>query len=296
MKEKKAEKKGVSGKGVLLVARSEYIKWLASPRIILFAIAFLPIYDTLTRGLIQMSEKMESPLNILEPSIAAINSWLGLLLLGISYMALMSPFPTADGNMLFYVARMGKRAWILGEMLFQAMAAVTYSLVTAVVIAVPVAGRSFFANGWSLAVTDYSELYGGKGGGLEVIQPNLYFQMSPFRAFLFSYGLFALFLMFCGMAFLWGCLCQKRLLAFYLLALHIAVGCILATIRTAGMWLFPVNHAYLSVHYWRYYREYAFPPWASVGILLALVVLMAAALFRKVRKVSLDMIGGEVLK
>ncbi len=293
------EREASRGREALLVAKSEYRKWLASPRMILFAIAFLPMYDNVVHPLLEMSDAMGSPLNVLEPCIGALNTWMGMLIFGIAYMALMSPFPTADGNMLFYVSRMGKRAWILGEMLFQAMAAVTYSLLIAAVMAVPAVGRSFFANGWSLVVTDYGRLYGGGEVGLtEVIPPNLYFQMSPFRAFLFSYGLFTLFLLFCGMAFVAGCMYQKRLQAFALLALQTAAGCILAFTprKSAGMWLFPVNHAFLAVHYRRYYRKYEFSPWASFGILLVLTLLMAAAMYRKAKDVSMDMIGGEVLK
>ncbi len=283
---------------VLLAARSEYIKWLVSPRLILFAVVFLPLHDTLVSPLLRASERMGSPLNALEPCIVAVNSWMGLLLLGIVYIIMMSPFPTVDGNMRFYIFRMGKRDWILGEMLFQVLAAVTYSLATAAVMAAQALGRSFLANGWSLVVTDFDEQYGVEWGSRieEILPPNLFFQIPPFRAFLFSYGLFTLFLLLCGMAFVVGCLYQKRLLLFVLQPLHIAVGCILAVVSGTGMWLFPVTHAFLASHYRRYYREYAFPPGLSVILLLAAWLLLAFAMYRKAHRVGLDMIGGEVLK
>ena len=183
-------------------------------------------------------------------------------------------------------------------MLFQVLAAVTYSLLTVAITSAQVMGRSFFANGWSLVVTDYDERYGVEWGARieEILPPNLFFQMPPFRAFLFSYGLFTLFILLCGMAFVTGCMYQKRLLLFFFLVLHIAVGCILAVRRGTGMWLFPVNHAFLAAHYRRYYRRYVFPPGLSVVLLSAIWLLLAVLMYRKARKVSLDMIGGEVLK
>lgn len=285
-------------KNILLAARSEYIKWLVSPRLILFAIVFLPLHDALVSPLLRASGIMGSPLNALEPCIVAVNSWMGLLLLSMVYIIMMSPFPTVDGNMMFYLFRMGKKDWILGEMLFQVMAAATYSLATAAIMAAQAFGRSFLADGWSLVVTDFDELYGVEWGSKieEILPPNLFFQISPFRAFLFSYGLFALFLLLCGMAFVTGCLYQKRLLFFVLQALHIAVGCILAVVRGTGMWLFPVSHAFLACHYRRYYREYAFPPGLSVALLAGAWVLLAFAMYWRAHRASLDMVGGEVLK
>ena len=112
---------------ILLVAKGEYARWLSTPRIILLAVAFLPLRDGTVLPLLEASRRMGSPLNILEPCIATMNSWMGLLLFGLVYLVLMSPFPKADGNMLFYVARMGKRNWVLGEMLFQLLCAILYA-------------------------------------------------------------------------------------------------------------------------------------------------------------------------
>ena len=190
-------KEKMSLASILLVARSEYIKWLVNPKMILLAVVFLPMRDVVVIPLLRASAKMGSPINVLEPCISILNNWMGLLLLALVYMILMSPFPTADGNMLFYVARMGRRNWILGEMFFQIMSVFTYSLISTLITVVQVFNSSFFANGWSLVVTDYDKLYGSMEGGFkigEVIPPNLFFQMSPFKAYFLSYGLFSLFL------------------------------------------------------------------------------------------------------
>lgn len=289
--------KNIQIKNIALTAGSEYIRWLVNPRILLLAVVILPLRDVVIMPMLKAAEKMDSPVNLLEPCIAAANSWLGLLLMALIYMVFMSSFPTMDGNMLFYIARMGRRNWILGEMLFQFMAVVTYNFIIIAASLGQVAADAFLANGWSLAVTDYDGLYGVVGGFkmAEIIPPNLYFQMSPMKAFLLSYGLISLFLLLCGFIFLAGCLYQKRLLLFLLQVLHITVGCGLILIRSQGMWLFPVSHSMLACHYRRYFREYMFAPWWSLALFVLAVLLLTALMYRKARKVSLDMIGGDVL-
>lgn len=122
-------------KSIALVAGSEYARWLASPKMVILAAVFLPMRDMVVVPLIRASEKMGSPVGGLESGIATMNSWLGVLLLTLTYMLLMSSFPTADGNALFYVSRMGRRNWIMGQMLFQLMCAVSYSLLVMLVTA-----------------------------------------------------------------------------------------------------------------------------------------------------------------
>lgn len=290
--------KKIHGKSILLVARSEYVRWLVNPKIILLAVVFLPMRDLVVTPMLRASGQMASPINGLEPCIAMFNNWVGVLLLALVYMILISSFPTMDGNMLFYIARMGRRNWILGEMLFQCMSVLTYSLIATLGTLVQVVKQSFFSNGWSLVVTDYDELYGGVMEGLRmkgIIQPNLYFQMTPFRAYFFSVGLFSLFLLFCGMLFVVGCLYHKRLLFFFLQVSHISIGCGVMVLLNPVMWLFPVSHSFLCAHYQGYFREYIFSPWLSLELFCTVILVIGILMYRRAQKVSLDQIGGDVL-
>lgn len=282
---------------IFLVAKREYMKWLVNPKMILLAVVFLPMRDAVIIPLLQASAKMQSPINMLEPCISILNNWMGLLLLSLVYIILMSPFPTLDGNMFFYVFRMGRKNWILGEMLFQLMSVVTYSFFTLLITVVQVFNASFFANGWSLIVTNYDKLYGSTGGFkiAEVIPPNLFFQISPFKACLFSFGLFSLFLLLCGMLFIVGCLYQKRILFFSIQVLHIAVGCGLILLRSKAMWLFPISHSILACHYRKYFRKYIFPPGLSLVIFCLVLFALMIIMYKRAKKISLDMIGGDVL-
>ena len=290
--------KKISIKSIVLVAKSEYIRWLVNPKIIILAVVFLPMRDSVVVPMLRASEEVGSPINVLEPCISMVNSWMGLLLLALSYMILIASFPTSEGNMLFYVARMGRKNWILGEILFQCISVFTYSLITTIITAAQVFHKSFFSNGWSLVVTEYDKIYGDLEGGLkmrEILPPNLFFQMTPFKSYLLSFGLFSLFLLLCGMLFLTGCLYQKRLLLFFIQVLHITVGCGMILINNKSMWLFPISHSLLAYHYHKYFRKYLFSPWLSLGLFGIILLIIGIIIYRRAQKVSLDLIGGEVL-
>ena len=290
--------KRINGKSILLVAKSEYIKWFVNPKMILLVVAFLPMRDMVVTPMLRASAQMGSPVNALEPCIATISNWMGMLLFTLVYLLLMSSFPTADGNMLFYIARMGRRNWILGEMLFQFMSAFTYCIFTTLVTAAQVFEHSFFSNGWSLVVTDFDELYGNAEGGLKmraILPPNLFFQMSPYKAYLLTFGLFFAFLLLCGMLFLTGCLYQKRLLFFFIQVLHISAGCGLILLYNQGMWFFPVSHSLLIYHYHAYFRQYVFPPWLSLVLFGTVLLVIGIVMYRKAGKVNIDLIGGDLL-
>lgn len=284
-------------RNIFLVARGEYVRWLMNPRMIMVLVLVILIREQIIVPMMQAAAEMEQPLNGVEPCIAAANSGLILLLLPLVYLVLTSSFPTVDGNILFYIKRMGRGNWIAGEMLFQVFAALTYCVVFIIVTMAQTIRVSYFANGWSIPVTDYDKVLAEAASVRMdlIVPPNLYFQMPPYKAFLLSYVLLFLFLMLCSMFFLTGCLYSKKLIFFLLLVVQIVLGGALYTIEHKGMWFFPVSHAILRTHYRSYFRKYVFSPWLSIAIFAALILVLAVISYRRAKKVNVDMIGGNLL-
>ena len=69
---------------------------------------------------------MNVKLQVFEGFIGISNSQLLLMILPIVFVGLMGDFPRVDGNAMFYIHRVGKGSWLLGQALFAAMAAGTY--------------------------------------------------------------------------------------------------------------------------------------------------------------------------
>lgn len=285
-------------RNVFLVARSELIRWICNPRIILMFVLLLPIREMLILPMAKAAQEMEQPLNFLESGIAAVNSGLVLLLLPLVYLTLISSFPTVDGNMLPYIMRMGRKNWILGEMLFQILSVFIYCATIFIMTVIQTADISFLANGWSIPVTDYDRMIGNDFSGFRmgnVVHPNIHCQMPPYKALYLSYGLLALFLLSCSMTFLLGSLYGKKLLTFFLVAVQVALGCGISQTRNGCMWLFPFSHSVLAFHYQRYFRAYVFSPWMSIAFFAMILAVLAFESYRKAKKADLDRIGEGIL-
>ncbi|MCI8307142.1 MAG: hypothetical protein HFH14_03735 [Lachnospiraceae bacterium] len=290
--------KKINIKCIVSVAKYEYRKWLVNPKFFIFLVALMILYELKTVPLLRASSYMDSPVNALEPCIAVLNSEMGVLLLGMVYLFLMSSFPTSNENIMFYIFRMGRRNWILGEILFQFISAVTYVILVTAVTLVQVYEKCFFANGWSLVVTEFNDMYSLEAGFRlsGIISPNLYYQMAPFESYIYSFGLFSLFLVICGITFLTGCLYRKRLLFFIIQMLHILAGFILISIDSGFKWYLPASHSILAVHFNGYLRKYILSPWVSLFLYLVLLLIVGIVMYRKAAKVSIDMIGGDILQ
>ncbi|MBE5936788.1 MAG: hypothetical protein E7265_02025 [Lachnospiraceae bacterium] len=269
------------------VAKNEYINFILNPKIIILAVVYLIIEKMIIMPIITASDYMNQPVNLFEIPIATVNSSLGLLLILISYIVLISPFPRINDNIPFCIFRAGRKNWVLGEILFQFISGFTYAAIIAVATTLRGITRAYMVNGWSLVITDYDKK--------QLIPVNLYYQMTPYKAFFLSYLLLFLLLLFCGLLFLAGCLYSKKLLFFFIQCAHIIAGCGIMVTESSAMWFFPVCHGMLLMHYQTYFREYVFSPYASIMLLSLACVVYLIIIYKKAGKVSLDMIGGNIL-
>ena len=101
------------------------------------------IYSFIIEPLSLHAIKMNSPLNILEPFIATVNSEILMIIVPAVFMALFSDFPRTDGNTLFFLQRIGKLNWILGQILYSLMAIVTYVVAIFMGSVAPLLAKSF---------------------------------------------------------------------------------------------------------------------------------------------------------
>ena len=276
----------------LLVMRREYIKWLMNPRHIMLLLIFIPAREMIINPLIEASKDMGQPLNAFESVIGITNSGIVIIIITIVYIILISSFPTMDGNTLFYMSRMGKKNWIVGEIMFQCLSAVTYSLVIYGISIVQTVGISFFSNGWSIVVTDHDRMYGDMSAihidG--IISPSLYNQMPPYKALLMSFLMLTMFLVICSLFLTVGYMYSQKLLFFCLLIVQISLGGALYILSNNAMWYFVICHAFLSSHYSIYLRKYIFSPWKSILILMLVIVVLSMIAYNKARKLTIDVL------
>lgn len=247
----------MNGKKILMTAKTEYMKWICNPRMLLLGIVLMFIYSFVIDPLDQHAIKMGEPLNALEPFIATVNSEILVIIVPAVFLALFSDFPRMDGNTLFFVQRVGKQNWIFGQVLFSIYGIITYVGVMFIGTVLPVAHKTFWANGWSNVVTKYAIEYPNESQSFAclLIKNNVYNQVSPWYAAMQGYLLMALYLFLLALIMLmFNCL-DKKIYGMLTAACVIAFGGTATLVKMSSMWFFPMAHASLWNHYTSYFRE-----------------------------------------
>ena len=242
---------------VLRVAKNEYIKWIRNPKLIILLVMLIFAYDYVILELIEAADKMGEKLQIFEGFIGISNSQLLLMIIPVVFVGLMGDFPRVDGNALFYIHRVGKTNWLLGQMLFAIMASATYLLALLGFSVITFVGRCFISNVWSDVTTKYYIFapndYAGKVANLTT--GRLYNNLPPVNATLNILGLMFLFLVLISMMLLVGFVCKVRLGGIVATTGILCVGNVLAYMENHTRWLFPTAHAILEIHFDEIYKE-----------------------------------------
>ena len=242
---------------VFRVAKNEYIKWISNPKLIILLVLLIFAYDYVILELTTAADKMGEKLQIFEGFIGISNSQLLLMILPIVFVGLMGDFPRVDGNAMFYIHRVGKSNWLLGQMVFAAMAALTYLLVLLGFSSLTLLGRCYIGNLWSEITTkyylfapdDYMSIVANLTTG------RLYNNLPPWQAALHILGLMFLFLFLIAMLLLTGFVCKLRMGGIVLTVGILCLGNVLAYMENNVRWCLPTAHAILEIHFDEIYRK-----------------------------------------
>ena len=280
----------INGKKILSTARTEYLKWICNARMIMLFVLLIFIYSFIIEPLSLHAIKMNSPLNILEPFIATVNSEILMIIVPAVFMALFSDFPRTDGNTLFFLQRIGKLNWILGQILYSLMAIVTYVVAIFMGSVAPLLAKSFWANAWSLTVTRYAREFPNESQCFAclLIRGNVYNQVSPFYAAFIGYALMVLYLFLISLILLlFQCLKMKKF-GMLTSAAVIAFGGTMCLIKMKTMWIFPMAHASIWMHFTKYYRKPVVPMWHSFVYFIAVCICLIALSILVLKNASID--------
>jgi hypothetical protein len=215
------------------------------------------IWNFAVSPLVKLSVEMNSPLNIVEPFIAVINSKALSLIIPSVFLVLISDYPRIDRNSLFMLQRVNKNEWVIGQVIFFIFADITYLLFTFLSCILPLQTKAFFINGWSLVVTKYAFLFPDKASSFAatLITKELYNQMPPFESVMSSFLLAFMYLLFISMLLLLFYVVNIKKLGIVASVSIIAVGSALCIIKATGMWVFPAAHTMLYLHFTQYFKE-----------------------------------------
>ena len=273
-------------KTVWLIAKAEYIKWITDPRVILFPMLLIFLYQIAVEPLSEMAEQMQKPIHWLEPFIAVTNSPLLMLFIPLIFLALLGDFPRTDGNAMFFIYRVGRKSWIQGELLFVLMAISTFLICIAVGVTVPLVGQLQWKANWSETVRLYTRTFPDKAESFaaDLIPEQLYNQMSPYMALFNTCFLQVLYLLILSLLLLWFWCAGHRKVGFFVTVCIVAFGAAVAFLKGALMWFFPMAHANIWLRHISVLRRVMFPLWGSYVVLIFCVCVLIALDWRKIQQ------------
>lgn len=268
------------------LAKSEYIKWVCDARMIILAVLLIFIYTFAIEPLLLNAEKFGEPLNILEPFIAVTNSSAIMLIIPLVFITLIADFPKIDTNTIFYILRVGRINWLVGQVLKLIFMTISYLAVIFIGAVVPMLLKGFWDNSWSSVATRFViEFPESRGNfGVQLLPENLYNQLSVFDATIQSYLLIFAYLMILGLILLAFSLMKKKTVGFVLTGGIISFGTAFCSIKTSLMWIMPMAHSVIWLHYTKYFREPVFSMQMSiiyfVSVILVLLIICVIAIKR----------------
>ena len=237
-------------------AKTEYIKWVCDARMVILGVLLIFIYNFAIQPLLQNAEKMNEPLNMLEPFIAVANSGAVLMIIPLVFMTLIADFPKIDNNTVFYIMRIGRKNWLTGQIIKLVMMAASYLAVIFVGSVVPMLTKGFWYNGWSNVVTNFKNVFPEQSMnfGVQLVPENLYNQLTVFEAAVKSYLLVFAYLMIIGLILLALSLIKHKTLGFVSCGAVIALGTAFCSIKTSLMWTMPMANSIIWLHFTKYFR------------------------------------------
>lgn len=237
-------------------AKTEYIKWVCDARMLILGVLLIFIYNFAILPLLQNAEKMNEPLNMLEPFIAVANSGAVLMIIPLVFMTLIADFPKIDNNTVFYIMRVGRKNWLTGQIIKLVMMAASYLAVIFVGSVVPMLTKGFWYNGWSNVVTDFKNVFPEESMnfGVQLVPENLYNQLTVFEAAVKSYLLVFAYLLIIGLILLSLSVIKHKTMGFVLCGAVIAFGTAFCSIKTVLMWTMPMANSIIWLHFTKYFR------------------------------------------
>ncbi len=269
----------ISPSKIFYISRTEYLRWLLNPRIIIFFIVWVFINNCALAPLAECVAETGKNLCIFEPFIAVGNSPFLLLIMPLGYMTVMGDFPREDKSAMFYLHRCGRLNWIFGQLLMSLYAALTYIAAVFLGSTLPLASKCFIGDNWSDGVRYYRELFPEKIGSAvtSLLPGNLYNQFTPGKAAAATFGLMLLFFLWTACVMLLFRVAKLKKAGFLTVCAATALGASLTASNSTLMWLTPLGNTVVWKHFTEYLREPVFPLWASYLYFAVFILALTAA-------------------
>ena len=278
---------------ILAVARTEYLRWLTDPRVIIVGVLLVFMRSLAVEPLLERAVKFGEKLNVLEPFVAVGNSGMLVMLMPCVFLILISDYPKMTGSTLFFIRRTGKTNWFWGQVLFLLMAIATFLL--AVLVGSMLVSGGAFSDSWSNTVTKYAARFPNEADSFvsQLLPSNLYNQLSLFSAVLHTLALMTMYLFSLSLIIYFFKLIHIQSFGLFAAIFIVAAGVMTCSLKSQSMWAFPMANTIVWLHYDEILSRRNFPVWCSYAYfataITALLTLNACAA-RKLQLYNIELV------
>ena len=275
-------------------ARTAYTSWLLNYRMLVLGFVFMFMFTYFIKPMQELSRVFDTPMNVLEPFCAVVNSRTFLPLVIMGYMVLISDFPRLNDSAAFMLFRSGRLPWLCGQIMFLFMSSLTYILSILFSSMICVASNSFMLNAWSLVqrkfwIADDAVKQAHPFAGID---NSVLRQSRPYEALVHGIVLVVLFAVVVGCVQLVFALRQKKVISVFINVSGIAAGLIMLIVDIKLKWLFPISNCVFAWHYHSMFNYVLCPIQYSYIYFVSLIAALIILLWRMAKSCSLYATGG----
>ena len=266
---------------IFVISYSNIKRWSKNPRILFVFVLSGLLTISISDEVLRFSYDIKQPLGLLEPYIMMFSGMHNFMLLIGGIILLFCDAPFFDNATVFFLIRVGRTQWILGQILYICLTMLIYLTWLFVISALWCMDNAFIANIWSdiamlLSRTDASNHVG------IFFSVNVFTNLSPILAFFHTAAFIYLYGIFIGLVMLilnmkFGSVegvCAAMLI-------HLS-GWALSFTMQPNLYIFsPMLNAVLRLHSFDYGME---PTIIQSYIILFTIILVTAAALRFVLK------------
>lgn len=276
-------------KSSFLFAWEQYKNWLISPRILAAVYLIVFLNQSVTVKMLELCRETGYKINIAEPLALILSKSVYTVAIPIVFIALMTDFPRTNGS-IFYVYRMSRKSWIVGELLFAVISSLTYVFSLILGTLFYCLGKCSFDNEWSDYTTkmyiEYPQIY-SRNTGLAVAS-SVYTQGKPLEVIAHSVVLIFLYVILLSLIIMLFKLLNRGGTGVIIGAAITLFGLAADSGASPIMWAFPITHTVFGWHYDSFLREQFFTLPGSYLYLIILILAMLAGNVIASKKVRLS--------
>lgn len=273
-------------KQILGVARTEFIEWIANPRIIIVGVLLIFIKTLAIEPLAARADKFGESLIFFEPFVAVGNSSVLAMFIPLVFLVLISDYPKLHGNALFFISRTGKRRWLIGQIVFL-ITAVAVILSVILLMSILFSGGQFGDN-WSDAVRKYNARFPNEAFNFDsqLLPSNLYNQIPMLTAVIQTFVLMSMYLLSLSLVMYLFKILFNNSSGLAAAVVLIAAGAVTSSLNTALMWAFPMANTIVWMHYTEILSEPIYPVWSSFAYFGGLLTVLISLNFLALKKLK----------